>query len=179
MRRNRLIPALLALAFAVAGCGDDFDQTVTVSGGAEAAATPTETATQAPTGSTDLRDTKQKPLIPKPSGTAPKTLQIKDIVKGKGKAAKKGDTLSMQYVGISYSTGEEFDASWDKGTPFSFKLGAGNVIKGWDRGIVGMKAGGRRQLTIPPNLAYGPAGSPPSIGANETLIFVVDLEKIE
>jgi peptidylprolyl isomerase len=85
----------------------------------------------------------------------------------------------MQYVGVSWSTGEEFDASWDKGTPFTFELGAGNVIKGWDRGIVGMKVGGRRELTIPPDLAYGKAGSPPAIGADETLVFIVDLEKIE
>ena len=180
MRRSRLLPALVAaLAVALAGCGDEFDQTVTIDKGADAGVTPTPSATTAATGSKDLKDTKVKPLIPKPTGDPPSKLVIKDIVKGKGKAAKKGDTLSMQYVGVSWSTGEEFDASWDKGTPFTFELGAGNVIKGWDRGIVGMKVGGRRELTIPPDLAYGKAGSPPAIGADETLVFIVDLEKIE
>jgi peptidylprolyl isomerase len=84
----------------------------------------------------------------------------------------------MQYVGIAFSTGEEFDASWGRGQPFKFKLGQGMVIPGWDKGIVGMRAGGRRQLVIPPDLAYGAQGQPPSIGPNETLVFDVDLLKV-
>jgi peptidylprolyl isomerase len=171
--------ALVSLAFA--GCGgDDFDQTVTVPEGAGAGSTPTATATAeaTPEGSKNLKDTDKKPLIPKPKGDPPSKLVIKDIVKGKGKTAKKGDEVSVQYAGIAYSTGEEFDASWNRGEPFTFTLGQGSVIKGWDRGVPGMKEGGRRQLTIPADLAYGAAGQPPSIGPDETLVFVVDLEKV-
>ena len=98
---------------------------------------------------------------------------------GKGKTAAKGDAVTVQYVGISYATGQQFDASWDSGQPFPFKLGQGEVIPGWDKGVAGMREGGRRRLTIPPEDAYGPAGSPPSIGPNETLIFVVDLVSID
>jgi peptidylprolyl isomerase len=171
--------ALVSLAFA--GCGgDDFDQTVTVPEGAGAGSTPTATATAeaTPEGSKNLEETDKKPLIPKPKGEPPSKLVIKDIVKGKGKTAKKGDEVSVQYAGIAYSTGEEFDASWNRGEPFTFTLGQGSVIKGWDRGVPGMKEGGRRQLTIPADLAYGAAGQPPSIGPDETLVFVVDLEKV-
>ena len=81
----------------------------------------------------------------------------------------------MQYVGVDYETGKEFDASWDRGQPFPFQLGAGNVIEGWDEGVAGMKVGGRRELIIPPDLAYGKQGSPPAIGPDATLIFVIDL----
>jgi peptidylprolyl isomerase len=101
----------------------------------------------------------------------------RDIVTGKGKPAKAGDTLTMQYVGVSWSTGEQFDASWDHGQPFPFKLGAGMVIPGWDKGMVGMRKGGRRLLVIPPEMGYGPTGQGP-IGPNETLIFAVDLVDI-
>jgi peptidylprolyl isomerase len=176
---KRLIPLGLAVLL-LAGCGgDDFDQTVTVPKDADsstAAATATPAAT--PEGSKNLKETSKKPLIPKPTGKPPKKLVIKDIVKGKGKTAKKGDDVSVDYAGIAYSTGEEFDASWNRGEPFTFKIGQGSVIKGWDQGIPGMKVGGRRELTIPAKLAYGPAGQPPSIGPNETLVFVVDLKKV-
>jgi peptidylprolyl isomerase len=179
---RRLLPIALVSLAVLAGCGgDDFDQTVTVPQGADAgstaAATPTASAT--PAGSKNLKDTAKKPLIPKPSGKPPKKLVIKDIVKGKGKSAKKGDNVSVQYEGIAFSTGEEFDASWNRGAePFTFKIGEGNVIKGWDQGIPGMKVGGRRELTIPAKLAYGANGQPPTIGPNETLVFVVDMKKI-
>lgn len=93
--------------------------------------------------------------------------------------AKAGDEVTVQYVGVGYQSGKEFDASWDRGQPFGFQLGAGQVIKGWDEGVQGMKVGGRRELLIPPGLAYGAAGSPPSIGANETLIFVIDLVSVK
>ena len=107
-------------------------------------------------------------------------LEIEDIVEGDGPEAKKGDTLSVQYVGVAQSNGQEFDSSWSRGAqPFELELGAGMVIPGWDQGLEGMKAGGRRQLTIPGDLAYGPAGSPPAIGPDETLVFVVDLESIK
>ncbi|MGH2946346.1 MAG: FKBP-type peptidyl-prolyl cis-trans isomerase [Solirubrobacteraceae bacterium] len=100
---------------------------------------------------------------------------MEDIVEGKGRAAKAGSTVSVQYVGVSWSTGQEFDASWNSGQPFPFPLGGGQVIPGWDQGVEGMKNGGRRLLVIPPELGYGAAGSPPVIAPNETLVFVVDM----
>lgn len=123
----------------------------------------------------DLTDTSVKPVIEVPEEDPPTELETEDIVSGDGATAEAGDQLTMQYVGVLYDTGEQFDASWDTGQPFQFELGAGNVIPGWDEGIEGMKVGGRRQLTIPPDLAYGPAGQPPDIGPNATLVFVVDL----
>jgi peptidylprolyl isomerase len=87
--------------------------------------------------------------------------------------------VSVQYVGVSYLNGRQFDASWDRGEPFAFQLGAGAVIPGWDEGVKGMNVGGRRMLVIPPDLAYGPQGSPPAIGPNETLVFVIDLLGVE
>jgi FKBP-type peptidyl-prolyl cis-trans isomerase len=99
---------------------------------------------------------------------------VKDIVTGKGRPAKKGAQLSMQYVGVTYADGKQFDASWDNGQPFKFQLGKGSVIKGWDQGLVGIKPGGRRELIIPPKLGYGAQGQPPSIPPNATLVFIVD-----
>jgi len=125
--------------------------------------------------STDLT---KKPKIAA-STDKPTELVSNDIVEGEGPAAKDGDNLSMQYVGVVTDTGKEFDASWDRGEPFEFALGGGSVIKGWDEGIVGMKVGGRRELIIPPDLAYGAAGSPPAIPADATLTFVVDLTAIK
>ena len=110
-----------------------------------------------------------------PSGPPPTQLEIKEIEKGNGAEAKAGDEVTVQYVGVGYDSEEEFDSSWSRNEPFSFALGAGQVIPGWDKGVAGMKVGGRRELTIPSNLAYGPQGSPPVIGPNETLIFVIDL----
>jgi peptidylprolyl isomerase len=122
-------------------------------------------------------DLDSKPEIARPSGDPPDELYMRDIVEGKGKAAKSGDNVSMQYVGVLFSDGEQFDASWDRDEPFEFQLGKMAVIAGWDEGIVGMKKGGRRLLVIPPDQAYGAQGQG-SIGPNETLIFVVDLEEI-
>ena len=113
-----------------------------------------------------------------PDELPPDELQIEDIVKGKGPKAKKGDEVTVQYVGVAWSTGVEFDASWGKGEPFKFKLGEGGVIPGWDEGIPGMQKGGRRMLTIPAEQAYGAQGQPPSIGPNECLRFIVDMVKI-
>lgn len=169
--------ALIALALTPAACGDDEEQAAEEPGPSAAATELAETPAPEPT--PDLKDTKTKPVIDQPSGDPPIKLVKKDIVKGKGKRAKKGDTVSVQYVGVSFSTGEEFDASWDRGEPFSFALGQGQVIPGWDAGVAGMKVGGRRQLTIPPDQAYGASGSPPAIGPNETLVFVIDLLEIQ
>jgi peptidylprolyl isomerase len=126
--------------------------------------------------STDL---KTKPTAPKATGAAPKELQGSDVVVGTGAEAKEGDKVTVQYVGQLFATGKEFDTSWKKGrTPFDFTIGQGQVIQGWDQGVPGMKVGGRRVLVIPADLAYGAAGSPPTIPANAPLIFVVDLKKI-
>lgn len=125
-------------------------------------------------------DTSEKPEIAAPEGSPPAELERRDIVPGKGPKAKKGDSLTMQYVGVSWSTGQQFDASWDRGgEPFSFdNLGEGDVIPGWNEGLVGMREGGRRLLVIPAEKGYGAQGQPPDIGPNETLIFVVDLLRI-
>jgi peptidylprolyl isomerase len=119
-----------------------------------------------------------KPEIDFPGDAAPTDLVIEDITTGDGVEAKVGDTISAHYVGVAHSTGEEFDSSWDRGAPLSFRLGVGQVIKGWDDGIVGMKVGGRRQLTIPANLAYGDQGAGGAIKPGEALIFVVDLVNV-
>jgi peptidylprolyl isomerase len=179
MNRLPTLLACLSIAVFAASCGDDGEEEA-----AAPTATPTETATPAPAaGEVDVagisKDLTEKPQVAKPAGDPPAELQKTDIVKGKGKAAKAGDTVSVQYVGNSWSTGTQFDASWDRGSePFEFPLGAGQVIPGWDQGVAGMKPGGRRLLVIPPDLAYGAQSPSPDIGPNETLIFVVDLEKV-
>jgi peptidylprolyl isomerase len=117
----------------------------------------------------------EKPEIDFPGGEPPADLEIKDIWEGDGPEAKAGDTVSVHYVGVAFSSGEEFDASWNRGTPLRFQLGVGQVIKGWDQGVQGMKVGGRRQLIIPPHLAYGDRGAGGRIKPGETLIFVCDL----
>lgn len=117
-----------------------------------------------------------KPEIDFPGGEPPKDLEIKDIWEGDGPEAKAGDMVKVHYVGVAFSTGEEFDASWNRGTPLQFQLGAGQVIEGWDKGVQGMKVGGRRQLIIPAHLAYGDRGAGGGrIAPGETLIFVCDL----
>jgi peptidylprolyl isomerase len=105
----------------------------------------------------------------------PTDLVISDITEGDGAEATAGSTVSVHYVGVAHSTGEEFDASYNRGTPLQFRLGVGQVISGWDAGVQGMKVGGRRQLVIPPHLAYGDRGAGGAIAPGETLIFVVDL----
>ncbi|GIH90408.1 FKBP-type peptidyl-prolyl cis-trans isomerase [Planobispora siamensis] len=117
----------------------------------------------------------EKPEIDFPEGNPPTELQIVDIVEGDGPEAKPGHQVSVHYVGVAFSTGEEFDASWNRGETFEFSLGAGQVIAGWDQGVAGMKVGGRRRLTIPPHLGYGNRGAGRVIKPGETLIFVVDL----
>jgi peptidylprolyl isomerase len=152
----------VCLALGLAACGGDDS----MSGSTEAATTAAESPSSAE---------KTKPTVTVPKGAPPKKLEIKDLEEGTGAEAKAGDEVTVQYVGVNYKNGKEFDASWDRGEPFTFQLGAGMVIPGWDQGVEGMKVGGRRELIIPPELAYGPEGSPPAIGPNETLIFVIDL----
>ncbi|MER5256481.1 MULTISPECIES: FKBP-type peptidyl-prolyl cis-trans isomerase [unclassified Streptomyces] len=118
----------------------------------------------------------EKPEIDFPDGPVPTDLEIVDIWEGDGPEAKAGATVKVHYVGVAFSTGEEFDASWNRGTPLQFQLGAGQVIAGWDQGVQGMKVGGRRRLTIPAHLAYGDRGAGGgAIAPGETLIFVCDL----
>lgn len=169
----------LALGGGVAACGED-DESATV-GGSGATAAETPAPTPEPAGDVEAiaseisEDLDERPVIPAPSGEPPTELVTEDIVEGDGPPARAGSTVAVQYVGASWSTGEEFDASWNSGQPFPFPLGAGAVIPGWDQGVVGMREGGRRLLVIPPDLGYGPAGQPPVIAPNETLVFVVDL----
>jgi len=117
----------------------------------------------------------EKPTVEVPAGPPPTELELDDLTVGEGSEAAAGQTVAVHYVGVSYATGRQFDASWDRGRPFSFDLGAGSVITGWDEGVAGMKVGGRRRMTIPPHLAYGARGAGGAIKPNETLIFVVDL----
>ena len=118
----------------------------------------------------------QKPQVTVPTGEAPPTdLVIEDIEEGTGAEAAAGNTVDVHYVGVAWSTGKQFDASWDRPGNFSFPLGAGRVIAGWDQGVAGMKVGGRRRITIPPELGYGAAGAGGVIKGGETLVFVVDL----
>ncbi len=120
----------------------------------------------------------ERPLVDPPQGDAPSELTIDDLIVGDGPEAMAGQTVGVHYVGVAWSTGEEFDASWNRGDVFRFGLGAGQVIAGWDQGVQGMKVGGRRRLTIPAHLGYGAAGAGGVIKPNETLIFVVDLVEV-
>lgn len=181
--------AVLVVALSITGCGDDRAGDSTASDAATTEVTePTGTeATEETTADDSEKPGKppkvtgklgEKPEIATPSGTPPRELIKKDLKKGTGRKAGVGDKVTMNYVGVSWSTGEQFDASWDRGQPFPFQLGTGAVIAGWDEGIVGMREGGRRLLVIPPNLGYGDAGQPPDIAGGETLVFVVDLEEL-
>ncbi|MFI9003273.1 FKBP-type peptidyl-prolyl cis-trans isomerase [Streptomyces sp. NPDC053541] len=117
----------------------------------------------------------EKPEVDFPGGEPPADLEIKDIWEGDGAVAEAGDDVLVHYVGVLFESGEEFDASWNRGAPLPFTLGIGQVIAGWDRGVQGMKVGGRRQLVIPAHLAYGDRGAGAKIGPGDTLIFVCDL----
>ena len=177
--RHAALAALIAvlLALALAACGDDDD------GGDSAGTNSSEPAQTEPAAPEEKAaeistNVEAKPEIGKPTGDPPTELVKEDIVTGKGPAVKEGDSITVQYVGVNFSTGDQFDASWDNGAPITFQLAKGQLIDGWVQGIPGMKVGGRRKLTIPPDLGYGAQGSPPTIPPNETLVFVIDLKKI-
>jgi peptidylprolyl isomerase len=192
---RRFVPFLALLALVAAGCGGSDTKTADIpsGGGSTQAAADTTADTQTETATTSTqakgtaraplvsptKDLSKKPRIPKQPGDAPAQLVVQDIVKGKGAKADDGKVLTVRYVGVRFRDNQQFDASWDrKPNEFKFPLGAGQVIPGWDQGLKGMRVGGRRQLTIPADLAYGAQGQPPDIGPNEPLIFVVDLKKV-
>jgi peptidylprolyl isomerase len=171
--RNALIPLLAVLAPAVAGCGGSSKAAgvqLAPSGGATQAAVAT-TPKPPPALAT-------KPAVSVPSGPAPKKLVTNDLVMGTGKTVQPGQTVTVNYVGVLYKNGKEFDSSWKTGQPATFPLTSGGVIAGWVQGIPGMKVGGRRELIIPASLAYGKSGRPPTIPPNSALVFVVDLLKV-
>jgi peptidylprolyl isomerase len=174
--------ATLAAAIVVAGCGSSSssstigvgienkaDESLAKSSGS--AATPTSTSSTTPTSG----PLSKEPTVTPPSGPAPTKLVTKEIVAGTGAEAKAGESVTVNYVGVLYKGGKVFDASWKRNEPFTFTLGRGQVIPGWDQGVPGMKVGGRRELIIPSPLAYGAKGSPPTIPPNAPLVFVVDL----
>jgi peptidylprolyl isomerase len=121
----------------------------------------------------------EKPVIDKPEGDIPFELVTEDLVLGEGDEATSGRKVTVHYAGVSFRSGEEFDASWNRGQPFDFRLGKGQVIPGWDAGVQGMRVGGRRKLTIPSAMAYGARGAGGAIAPHEPLVFVVDLLAVE
>lgn len=166
MRGTFLIIGACA-ALAIAGCGGGSDS----SSSGESTAESASAIKWSPAGKFGT-----EPEVVAPGGKPPKKLETKDLIEGGGAEAKAGDQISVQYSGANFKTGEEFDSSWSRNAEaFTFTLGAGEVIPGWDQGIVGMKIGGRRELIIPPQLGYGAEGRPPTIPPNETLVFIVDL----
>jgi peptidylprolyl isomerase len=165
------ISLVAAAALGLAACGKSYKTADIPSGGEKAPAALLASSTT-PTPSNPAL--KKKPTVSVPTGPAPKKLVTKDLIVGNGKVATKTSGVTVNYVGVLYKNGKQFDASWDNGQPFTTTLGQGQVIKGWDQGIPGMKVGGRRELIIPPNLAYGPQKQA-KIPANSTLVFVVDL----
>jgi FKBP-type peptidyl-prolyl cis-trans isomerase len=176
--------ALLGIGLAACGSSQAPGVEAAPSGGATApaASTPSTTATTTPTTTTTAVQTpkppsplSKKPVVVVPTTAAPKALVVKDLIKGTGKTATPGSTVTVNYVGVLYKGDKEFDSSWKRRQTFTTALTNGNVITGWVTGIPGMKVGGRRELIIPPSLGYGKAGSPPTIPSNATLVFVVDL----
>jgi FKBP-type peptidyl-prolyl cis-trans isomerase len=121
----------------------------------------------------------KKPVVTVPKTAPPTKLVTKDLVQGTGQAASQGKTVTVNYVGVLYKNGKEFDSSWSRNQPFTTALSPGSVISGWVQGLNGMKVGGRRELIVPPSLGYGKAGSPPTIPPNSTLVFVVDLLSVQ
>jgi peptidylprolyl isomerase len=175
--RHPIVLGLVALSLAAAGCGEEEASEIADEARSEQSADggASEQQAEGSAESPEQATQRTKPTIEKPEGAAPTELQIEDVIEGTGPAVTAGQQIAVNYIGVSYSTGEEFDNSFDRGMPFEFALGDGMVIPGWDQGIEGMKAGGRRRLTIPSELAYGAEGQPPVIGPDETLIFEIDL----
>jgi peptidylprolyl isomerase len=187
MRNPLTLIALLSTAAAlVAGCGSSTSTAPGVETAPSAGPTATTVAAASTSSSTTASTTtgplpaalNTKPTVTVPSGPAPKKLVIKDLIKGTGAAAKPGATVTVQYVGVLYKNGKQFDASWDDGSGKPTSLPLSNVIPGWQQGIPGMRIGGRRELIVPAGLAYGAKGSPPKIPPNAPLVFVIDLHAV-
>ena len=176
MKMKRTLGMSLALVFAagVTACGSS-----SKAPGVEQA--PSGGATQAsiPTTPKPPPALAKKPVVTVPTTPAPTKLVTKDLVQGTGQAASQGKSVTVNYVGVLYKNGKEFDSSWSRNQPFTTSLAPGSVISGWVQGLNGMKVGGRRELIIPPSLGYGKAGSPPTIPPNSTLVFVVDLLSVQ
>jgi peptidylprolyl isomerase len=183
--KQSLLIILACLALIAAGCGSDSSSTSSSGESSTAAKTDGETTTAAEE-SVSPAATKQaeaeakkktKPKVVPPKGPKPKQLVVKDLEEGTGPEAKTGDELTVQYVGVGYESGKTFDSSWER-EPFTFTLGEGKLIKGWEEGLEGMKVGGRRELITPPDYAYGSEGAG-TIAPNATLVFVIDLLKVK
>ena len=180
--RSAIAAAMIAAVATLSACGGSDDNTVSPAD--QISVTPTPSATPPPAAPARCATiepnppAKGEPTVPDVRGKAPTKLVVKDLKAGKGAPAKAGDELTVNYVGVSCSTGQAFDASYLRHQPFTFTIGQGMVIQGWDKGLIGMKPGGRRELVIPAAFGYGASGQGATIKPNETLIFVVDLEKI-
>lgn len=169
-----MVAAFLVASLALAGCGSSGNSsTITVGNENQAASKLIEHIVTVSTPTSGPLS--KEPKITPPKGPAPTTLETKEIVTGTGVEARTGDAVTVNYVGALYKNGKVFDASWKHKETLPFTLGKGQVIPGWDKGVVGMKVGGRRELVIPADLAYGKTGRPPSIPPNSPLIFIVDL----
>jgi peptidylprolyl isomerase len=170
VRRSLILIFVACVALAIAGCGGGSDSSSSTSGNSGGESGGAQSGAEAAA--------RTKPTVEVPKKPAPTQMIEKEIITGTGPEAKSGDQVTVQYVGVLYKNGKQFDASWDRGEPFTFKLGSGEVITGWEVGIEKMKEGGRRELIIPPELAYG-SQSNGTIPANSTLIFVIDLLKVK
>ena len=172
----KVLAVALVGALTLSACGGDDGDEVATEGDAAEAVSADETADDADSDDEETEGTaSEKPTVEVPDGEAPEELEIVDLTEGDGPEAAAGDLVTAHYVGVLHDDGTEFDSSWDRGQTFSFRLGAGEVIPGWDQGIEGMKVGGRRMLVIPSDLAYGEFGSGDVIGPDADLVFVVDL----
>ena len=194
LRSSALVAVLgLGAALGLAACSsspsNSASNTTTTSGGTGTGVGPTTTVTAPPgsplnaIGAIPVADLSPAgtagtaPTVTVPSGTPPTKLESADLITGTGKAAATGDSVTVQYVLATYSSGKVIQSSWTS-QPFTFTIGKGEVIPGWDKGVVGMKVGGRRELIIPPNLGYGAQSPAAGIAPNDTLVFVIDLQKI-
>lgn len=170
MGRWALLIVALSMALGVAGCGSDDSSTQTTS---KSVAQTSEPVTSDPS---VLK--RPKPKVETPTGPAPKQLEERDLIEGTGVEAKNGDLVEINFIGVGYDSGKEFENSWDRKDPLFFRIGAKEVIVGWEQGVEGMKVGGRRELIIPPQLGFKPR-PPDGVAPDEALIYVVDLIKAE
>ena len=191
-----LLTAAVAALIGMSGCGDDDDDASDTGAQTQPTETQTQTQTQTTPPVNEVKPVKatkvtpsageanpnRKPKVPEGDGDPPSRLVAQDLIAGKGTRAKAGDMVSVHYVGVLFDNGKQFDSNWETrtepGQPFRFTIGGGQVIEGWERGLIGMREGGRRKLIIPPRLAYGAQGYPPDIPANAALIFDIDLDQV-